>query len=58
VDTRLVPGRPEELTFVFPRGLTLLRARIVYRRFWQEVARAKGWPDRDLIVLERTFAVR
>jgi hypothetical protein len=32
-----------------------LRARLLYRRFWQEVVRSKGWPDRDLLVAERTF---
>jgi hypothetical protein len=57
-DTRLTPGRAEKLTFEFPPALARLRVRVLYRRFWQEVARAKRWPDRDLVVLERTFDAR
>jgi hypothetical protein len=55
-DNRLTPGRAEELIFVFPADLARLRVRVLYRRFWQEVARAKGWPDRDLTVLDQSFA--
>jgi hypothetical protein len=56
-DTRLTPGQADETTYRFPARLTELRVRVLYRRFWQEVARAKGWPDRDLTVFERTFPV-
>jgi hypothetical protein len=55
-DNRLTPGRPDEVGWTFPRELVRLRVRIVYRRFWQEVARAKGWPDDDLVVFDRLFA--
>lgn len=56
-DTRLLPGKVEEDVFDFPATLTRLRLRVLYRRFWPEVARAKHWPadDRDLLVLERAF---
>jgi hypothetical protein len=57
-DNRLTPGRPDDLTLAFPAGLAEVRVRIIYRRFWQEVGRAKGWPDEDLVVLDRTFAAR
>jgi hypothetical protein len=55
VDTRLRPGRPDEPSFVFPPGLRAVRTRVLYRRFWAEVAEAKRWPDRDLVVLEKRF---
>jgi hypothetical protein len=54
-DNRLTPGRDDMLAFVFPADLARLRVRVLYRRFWQEVARAKGWPDLDLVVLEQSF---
>ena len=54
-DNRLTPGRADELIFVLPADLARLRVRVLYRRFWQEVARAKGWPDRDLTVLDQSF---
>lgn len=56
-DTRLIPEKVEEEVFDFPATLTRLRLRVLYRRFWPEVARAKHWPhdDRDLLVLERAF---
>jgi hypothetical protein len=57
LDNRLTPGRPDELTSSFPGDLRRLRVRVLYRRFWEEVVRAKGWPDRDRTVLDRTFPV-
>jgi hypothetical protein len=30
---------------------------VIYRRFWDEVAQQKKWPDPDLLVFERTFHV-
>jgi hypothetical protein len=58
-DTRLIPGKVEEDVFDFPATLSRLRLRVVYRRFWPEVARAKHWPadDRDLLVLEHTHSL-
>jgi hypothetical protein len=43
---------------VFPASLARLRVRILYRRFWQEVTHAKGWPDEDLVVLDRIITLR
>jgi hypothetical protein len=57
-DNRLTPGQPDEAVWTFPAELARLRVRIVYRRFWHEVARAKGWPDEDLVVFDRVFARR
>jgi hypothetical protein len=44
------------LAFRFPAELERLRVRVLYRRFWEEVGRAKGWPDSERTVLDRTFA--
>ena len=54
-DTRLVPGQVEETQFVFPASLARLRLRVLYRRFWPEVARRKHWPDDEILVREQEF---
>jgi hypothetical protein len=54
-DNRLTPGRPDDLELTFPPDLARVRVRVLYRRFWHQVAAAKGWPDTDLVVLERAF---
>jgi hypothetical protein len=53
VDTRLAPGRDDESEFTFPAGLEEVRVQLLYRRFWQEVTREKGWPDADLVIAEQ-----
>jgi hypothetical protein len=50
-DTRLIPGRPETATFVFGGDVRELHVRLLYRRFWDEVARARGWSDNELVVV-------
>jgi hypothetical protein len=57
-DTRLAPGEVDESVFEFPASLGRLRLRVLYRRFWPEVARTKHWPDREIVVLEQMFAVK
>jgi hypothetical protein len=56
-DTRLHPGRSERIEFSFSRGLACVQVRLLDRRFWEEVARQKDWPDRDLLVLEQRWQV-
>ncbi|HKI31377.1 MAG TPA: multiheme c-type cytochrome [Gemmataceae bacterium] len=56
-DTRLTPGQPDRLTFVFPGETTGLRLRLLYRRFWQQVADEKRWPDKEIVVAERELIV-
>jgi hypothetical protein len=34
----------------FPASAKSVRARLLYRRFWPEVADAKGWPDNETTV--------
>ena len=57
-DTRLTPGEPDRLTFTFPDGAARLRVRLLYRRFWQQVADEKRWPDNEIVVAERDVDVR
>jgi hypothetical protein len=52
VDTRLSPNREERTTCYFPENASHLRVRLLYRRFWAEVERLKGWPASDLLVTE------
>ena len=54
-DTRLRPGDTERAVFAFAAELSRVRIRLLYRRFWQEVARTKGWPDRDVVVVEQVL---
>jgi hypothetical protein len=55
-DTRLEPGRTDEMELDFPPTLARLRVRVLYRRFWPQTAHEKHWPDQPLLVLERTFS--
>jgi hypothetical protein len=57
-DTRLTPGQADTSAFLFGPGLDRVRVRLIYRRFWPEVVRAKGWPDADLVVIDETFRAR
>jgi len=57
-DTRLVPGRVERSNFRFPGDVDEVRVRLIYRRFWPEVARSKGWPDESIVVLKRSLRLR
>jgi len=52
-DTRLVPGHPDRRIFTFPSGVKRARARLWYRRFWQDLADARGWMDNEVVVKER-----
>jgi hypothetical protein len=55
IDTRLSPNQTDVSRYTFPAGAHKLRVRLIYRRFWEEVARLKKWPDQDLVVFERMF---
>jgi hypothetical protein len=57
VDTRLLPGVAEVSEYAFPAGLSRVRVRLLYRRFWEEVVTAKGWGDRDVVVVDELIAV-
>ena len=51
-DTRLVPDRPERQIFAFPPAARTITAQLRYRRFWPEIADARGWNDNDVLVIE------
>jgi hypothetical protein len=51
-DTRLFPGRPDQSEYLFPGKAERVRVRLLYRRFWDEVAGAKGWPDNEITLLD------
>ena len=55
LDTRLVPDQADRLTFDFPGELERLRVRLLYRRFWQEVADVKGWAENEIEVADQVF---
>jgi hypothetical protein len=52
-DTRLRPHQPDRLRFRFPAETERVRARLLYRRFWPEVAEQKSWPDNEILVAEQ-----
>jgi hypothetical protein len=54
-DTRLFPGRADRSEFGFPASTNRVRVRLLYRRFWHEVAETKRWPDNEIVVLERIW---
>ncbi len=55
-DTRLFPGRPERSVFVFPPETARVRVRLLYRRFWQDVADERAWPDNEVVVMDTVVA--
>jgi hypothetical protein len=54
-DSRLHPGQPDRSVYVYAPEVAQVRVRLLYRRFWQEVADVKGWPDNEIPVLEKTL---
>jgi hypothetical protein len=56
-DTRLRPGEVDRVSFRFPIQAGQVRVRLVYRRFWSEVAAMKGWPDNEIVVTERSWTI-
>jgi hypothetical protein len=57
-DTRLTPGRPEHSTYLFPGHAASVQVRLLYRRFWPQVADERSWPDNETVVIDRAVAVR
>lgn len=54
-DTRLLPQQADRSRFVFASGADRVRVRLLYRRFWPQVAKAKGWSDQTITIVDRTF---
>jgi hypothetical protein len=51
-DTRLLPEQIDRREFVFGAAAERVTVQLWYRRFWQEVADARGWTDNDVLVAE------
>jgi hypothetical protein len=56
VDTRLLPEQADRRAFVFHDDVATVRVQLWYRRFWHEVAHARGWHDNDVLVTEKTLS--
>lgn len=52
-DTRLRPQTPQIGTWTFSKETKTVEVKLIYRRFWREVALAKLWDEDDVVVLER-----
>lgn len=53
-DTRLAPEKPETYRFVLPDNAASIRVRLLYRRFWPEVANSKNWPSDEIVIVDET----
>lgn len=51
-DNRLEPQATRAETFAFPATAARVRVRLLFRGFWADTARDKGWPDDTLTVHE------
>ncbi len=51
-DTRLLPGQPDRAAWTFGAEAAEVRVRLLYRRFWDATARAKDWPDNEVVVVD------
>lgn len=51
-DTRLRPGQPDRAAWTFGPEVAEVRVRLLYRHFWEETARAKDWPDNEVVVVD------
>jgi hypothetical protein len=57
-DTRLTPGETDVSEWIFPKSVETIRARVIHRRFWPEVAKTKGWVDNENLILNWSRPVR
>jgi hypothetical protein len=55
-DTRLRPGRAETFAFRLTSPVAKVRVRVIYRRFWDETRRRKGWPDEDVVLFDKQYS--
>src|SRR5207245_1354692 len=58
IDSRLVPGRPDRLAFMFPANVARLRVRLLFLRFWPAVTERKNLPTDDVPIAARTTATQ
>jgi hypothetical protein len=55
IDTRLHPEQSDAQQFVFAPAAKSIRIRLLYRRFWHDIAASKGWPDDQIVVLDKVW---
>ncbi|MBY0525981.1 MAG: hypothetical protein K2R98_21485 [Gemmataceae bacterium] len=54
-DTRLLPDQTDRSVYVFGPEVQRVRVRLIYRRFWAEVAASKSWPDDSVTVSDEMY---
>jgi hypothetical protein len=54
-DTRLLSNRADRSRYVFPPNTDRVRVRVLYRRFWPQVAQEKQWPNDEITVLDESY---
>ena len=57
VDSRLKPNRPEVFVFEVNKLTSLVRIRLIYRRFWETVSQEKQWPDDSIVVYDESLVI-
>ena len=57
IDTRLVPDTVTSTSFEFPSNVKHVRVRLIHRRFWDQVAKERKWPDNDLLVHDQLHVI-
>jgi hypothetical protein len=56
-DTRLMPGQADRREFLFGPQADWIRVRLLFRRFWPDIAESKSWPDNEITVVDRRVQV-
>jgi hypothetical protein len=56
-DNRLVAGQPDIIQWRLDPTTTRLRLRLIYRRFWPETSKVKGWPSDEIVVFDHEMFV-
>ena len=56
-DTRLHPDRDHAFAFRFEQAPARVHVRLLYRKFWKQVADEKNWPDETIVVHALEVAV-
>ena len=54
--SRLVPEKTRTSKYAFAAA-DRVQIRLLYRRFWQEPADVKGWPDNQIELFDQTYFV-
>ncbi|GIW79390.1 MAG: hypothetical protein KatS3mg105_1197 [Gemmatales bacterium] len=58
IDSRLKPDEQHTSSYVFSPDTDKVRIRLIYRRFWDRVARQKSWPENEFVIAEKWLSCR